>query len=104
VQAVELLGELVDVGVVWVVEVWVGVELVWVVAGVVAGDVAGCWFATVLELCDELPHAASASVQARMSAARILMFRCFGRGIDRSFPSSSPTARATIQAADDTNP
>jgi hypothetical protein len=106
VQAVELLGELVEVavGVVCVVGVWVGVELVCVAAGVVAGDVAGCWLATVLELCDELPHAASASVQATISAARILMFRCFGRGINRSFPSSRPTARATIQAADDTDP
>jgi hypothetical protein len=113
VQAVELLGELVEVGVVAgvvcvvevevEVEVEVGVELVCVVAGAVAVDVADCRLATLLELCDELPHAPSASVQATMSAARILMCRCFGRGISRSFPSSTPTARATIQAADDTN-
>jgi hypothetical protein len=74
------VGELIEVGVVAgpVGVVGVGVELVWVVAGAVAGDVAGCWFATLLELCDELPHAARASAQARMSAARILMCRCSG--------------------------
>jgi hypothetical protein len=111
VQAVELVGELVEVGVVAgvvcvvevEVEVEVGVELVCVVAGAGAVGVADCRLATLLELCDELPHAPSASVQATMSAARILMCRCFGRGISRSFPSSTPTARATIQAADDTN-
>jgi hypothetical protein len=69
-----------------VLAVDVVVELVCVEAGVVAGDVVVCRLATPLELCDELPHAASASVQARMSAPRILMFRCFGTGMSRSFP------------------
>src|SRR5690242_9986139 len=86
VQAAEpLVEDGVVAEVVCVVDVEVGVELVWLVAGDVAGDVAGCWFATLLELRDELPHAPSASVQARMSAARILMCRCFGSGISRSF-------------------
>jgi hypothetical protein len=67
----------------------VGVELVEVVVvGLVAGDEVVCVLATPLEFCDELPHAASPSVQARMSAARILICRCFGRGMSGSFPAS----------------
>src|SRR5690242_2449284 len=78
VQGLVALGELVEVGVVaglvCVVDVDVGVELV----GLVAGDVAACVLATLLELCEELPHAATANVQARMTAARILMCRVSG--------------------------
>jgi hypothetical protein len=92
VQGLEPVGEAVEVGVVagvaCVVVVDVGVELVGLVAGPVAGDVAACVFATPADFCDELPHAASASVQARMSAARILICRCFGRGMSGSFPAS----------------
>jgi hypothetical protein len=90
---VQALGPAVGVVVVGAVDepvcvlaVDVVVELVWVEAGAVADDVVVCRLATPVELCDELPHAAGASVQARISAARILMCRCFGRGMSGSFP------------------
>jgi hypothetical protein len=77
-------------GVVCVVVVDAGAELVEFVelVGLVAGEEVVCVLATPLEFCDELPHAASPSVQARMSAARILICRCFGRGMSGSFPAS----------------
>ena len=51
------------------VDVGVGVEL-----GCVAGGaVFACGVGVSDELCEELPQAASASVQAKISTARILM-------------------------------
>jgi hypothetical protein len=94
VQGLEAVGDAVEVGVVagvlCVVVVGVDVDVDAALVSPVVGEVAGagCVFATPLELCDELPHAASANVQARMSAARILICRCFGRGMSGSFPAS----------------